>query len=867
MPSFILAVHCLLSGVVLNQAPEGVGAGDTAASREEVFLQQGPPSSGNGDQSLRETVVDPFSTPSTVELQAGDASSEAEEQHAKVESGRTHGKLRGVIHEMGRKSVIAQAVVIDRDSGKTVETDESGEFSIWLLPGRHQLVLRADGFEEYQSNIDIKRGEEIEFSFRLRPSLDGPQYRTIVEDHQEVAVSKTTLTDQEIHAVPGTRGDPFGVVKSLPGVSQMAGFLPYVVVRGAAPGNTGYFLDGIRVPLLFHVAIGPSVIHPYFIKAIDFYPSGAPVRLGRFASGIVEGQTKSGVKDEVHGEVDLRVTDAGALLEIPFSRKISKDCVSRSRKDCPKGPPRGALTVAGRYSYTGLILSLIPKLNVRLQFWDFQARLEHKLGNRARYTLFAFGSYDAIGQKTDPTSGEASRNDGIEDDELASLPMREGNGGVRQRRAENKNPDPFLQFEFYRIDQRIDAKVGKNSRFRGRIALGLDRSGVTATKTKEWIIAPRLQLIVPIRPGLDFGIGIDQETQIFRVEKDAIVDETNVEDLALLLRNRVVFAIGLWADIRWKRGPFEIRPGLRGDFYVQIGPSPFLPEARSVAQASGIDPRILLRERVHPKVVLRQSLGMYHQPPTVPIPIPGIENIGLDRGLQRNAQGSFGYELDLRLFTVSQEAYLGRLSRLQDYELSLSDDDILNELEDVIARLDGWSFGLETMIKIAQNRRVFGWIAYTLSRSSRKYSGGRTAPSTWDQSHLLNAVLGYQIGHKWALSGRVHYNTGRPYTKLAVGETIAEAFNNHRNDARLPGFFQFDLRAERVFRFKQWELRAFLDVANSTFSREVFGCGLEQGSIGGPQQPSQTEAIGIPGCADPQALRYIVPAVGMRAVF
>jgi hypothetical protein len=151
--------------------------------------------------------------------------------------------------------------------------------------------------------------------YRLEPDLDGPRYYTLVESKREVAVSRTTLQDDEIHTVAGTRGDPFAVVKSLPGTSQVAGFLPYVVVRGAAPGNTGYYLDGVRVPLLFHVAIGPSVVHPYFIDAVDFYPGGAPVRLGRYTNGIIEGRTQAAQRDRVRGEVDLRVTDAGEIAK------------------------------------------------------------------------------------------------------------------------------------------------------------------------------------------------------------------------------------------------------------------------------------------------------------------------------------------------------------------------------------------------------------------------------------------------------------------------------------------------------------------------------------------------------------------------
>src|SRR5690606_8492525 len=108
----------------------------------------------------------------------------------------------------------------------------------------------------------------------------------------------------------------------------------------------------------------------------------------------------------LRGEVDLRLTDTGALLEIPFDRPRKPECKQlgdrgdpelaraggpnsiREAKRACRGDARGALTLGGRYSYTGLILSAIPALNVKLRFWDYQARLDHDLGPRARYTAF-----------------------------------------------------------------------------------------------------------------------------------------------------------------------------------------------------------------------------------------------------------------------------------------------------------------------------------------------------------------------------------------------------------------------------------------------------------------------------------------------
>src|SRR5262249_25524987 len=159
--------------------------------------------------------------------------------------------------------------------------------------------------------------------------------------------------------------------------------------------------------ILFHVAIGPSVIHPYFIDSVDFYPGGAPVRLGRYVSGIIEARTVPARRDRVHGDVDVRLTDAGGLLEIPIDRRRAPGCKEPTRAErkaaaakagggkkgdaavkamrCARGPARGALTLAGRYSYTGAILSLVND-QVRIKFWDYQARFDHSLGKNIDFT-------------------------------------------------------------------------------------------------------------------------------------------------------------------------------------------------------------------------------------------------------------------------------------------------------------------------------------------------------------------------------------------------------------------------------------------------------------------------------------------------
>ena len=62
----------------------------------------------------------------------------------------------------------------------------------------------------------------------------------------------TTVTPAELREMPGAFGDPARVIEALPGVIPLGSALPFYFVRGATPSNTGYFLDGMRLPLFSH---------------------------------------------------------------------------------------------------------------------------------------------------------------------------------------------------------------------------------------------------------------------------------------------------------------------------------------------------------------------------------------------------------------------------------------------------------------------------------------------------------------------------------------------------------------------------------------------------------------------------------------
>ena len=153
------------------------------------------------------------------------------------------------------------------------------------------------------------------------PAAEAPLDVTVRGQRREIG--ETTLSAADVREMPGAFGDPFRAIEALPGVAPVVSGLPYFYIRGAPPNDNGYYVDGVRVPLLFHVGIGEAVIHPALIDHVDFFPGAAPAAYGGLAGAIIAGQTREPAT-EAHGQVNIRLFDAGGLVETPVDRRERK---------------------------------------------------------------------------------------------------------------------------------------------------------------------------------------------------------------------------------------------------------------------------------------------------------------------------------------------------------------------------------------------------------------------------------------------------------------------------------------------------------------------------------------------------------------
>jgi len=704
-------------------------------------------------------------------------------------------KLEGTVLARGTRQPLPGALVqigVGEASAST-ESGAGGKFSVDVPPGTHPLRIQCPGYAPLLRQVTVPSQEIIA---RLEPRETGERYETVVIAARDEAPVIPIRQDELIHTA-GSFGDPFRMIDSLPGVAQTTWPLPLYAIRGANPGNTGFFIDGVRAPALFHFALGPSVIHPFFIEKLDFYPGGYPVDFGRYVSGIVSAETASPATDRLHISADVRLFDAGGIAAMPFDHG------------------KGTVAVAGRYSYTGLILSAFSNA-YSVDYWDYQARIEHTLGP-GKLTLFAFGSGDNLTQKQPDVTDW---------------------GYVGQPNAIAPGLGKLM---FHRVQLRWAGNFAKG-RLTAAVVGGIDDSTVSVTSvfsqpfgSRSYTLAPRISERWSLASWIDVEVGGDAEFQRFRPTSlvqlyGGLLTTIYNQDL---LQDRDLLSTGVFTGLTLRLGSrVVISPGLRYDSYFEQG-----------TQASLPSPRLLIRYRVAENNWIKVTGGQFSQMPSLPVGVPGFEGFGLrSYGLQRSRQTSLGFEseledllgIDLNLDT---SVFYQRL-HLTDLRNTLLPDPLASDL---VEPREGESYGWEVMLRRPMKHKLYGWLAYTVSRSLRVVDG-IIVPSDWDQRHILNLVVGWRLPRNYSTSVRFHYNSGRPYP----------LYSSHNGDVigytHLADFPQLDLRADKRFIFDRWILDAYVELVNATLSKQVYD--LKQNEQGATVESSY---------------RLVLPSIGVHA--
>ncbi|MCB9607139.1 MAG: TonB-dependent receptor [Polyangiaceae bacterium] len=594
-----------------------------------------------------------------------------------------------------------------------------------------------------------------------------------------------TLNRAEVRQLPGAFGDPFRAIEALPGVTPLISGVPFFYVRGAPPGNVGYFLDGIRVPLLYHIGLGPSVIHPGIVKQVDLYPGGYPARFGRFAGGIVSGETAEPRTDLLHGEASVRLVDAGALVESPLAGG------------------KGTALVAGRYAYPGLVLQLFAPEAI-LRYWDYQTRASYEVTPDDRLTLFSFGAYDYLGEvQPDGTT------------------------------------DTFFNTQFHRVDLRWDQRHSASTNSRTALYVGLDRTqGEEGTFLRDRLAHLRYQLDYRASDQATYSVGADFALDHYDVR---FTDSEDQEDIGRLFPARTDYAMGAFGQVEWRPERWlTVTPGVRVDWYYSNAEYALAVEPR-VSARYDINQRWRL---IHALGVAHQPPAF-----VIPLPgfqVSGLED-GLQRSLQHSAGVETDLPWDVTAsVTLFQNAFfnmtdaLSRRGQNNDEPGDGGSDGGSNDAEEFSERALGHSYGVEVYVRRQLTKSVGGFISYTLSRSERSINR-ESFPSGFDRTHVLNLALSFNLGKRWRAGTRAVFYSGYPLSSDALAGLRSE------HPERIPAFWRLDWRLEKRWRLGKtgsWAL--VFEVVNTTLNKETIDveCDRFEDGLGNSSSTCREEKIG-----------------------
>jgi hypothetical protein len=564
----------------------------------------------------------------------------------------------------------------------------------------------------------------------------------------------------EVRLVPGAFGDPYRAIEILPGVVPTVSGLPYYYVRGAPPSAVGYFVDEVRVPYLFHFALGPSVIHPALIDDVTLHPAAFPASYGRYAGAIVAGRTREPAT-ELYGEGSVRLFDLGAYVEAPFA------------------DGRASAGVGGRYAYTAALFSLFVR-DTTVNYRDYNARASIQLNDSWRATALTFGSFDYAAQTRHPDKAPAFE-------------------------------EVLFASEFHRLDVRLDRLGDNGSSSRVAATIGFDRTRIDGGRfAQDVVVGARARHRAPITPTIDAEIGIDTFIDNYSADlpSPAAVSESDYAKSVAFFGSRTETATGAWISLGWhpQKG-FEVTGTARADVFTSGG-----------ATGIGPSPRLSARVPMAPKVTFLAALGAAAQPPSFAIPIPAVGYHELPGGIGFGYQKSAGVEIELPLRLLLRGiGFHHSYENLRDFARNVKD--LTNDLDfqqpQLVPNSPAQSYGLEIFLTRKLTSRIGGFLSYTLSRTTiGATAAAPTRISPFDRTHVLQLGSSVDLGANWRASARFLTYRGWPDEGADPNVVIPKG--------HLSPFFRVDARIEKRWHWrKEGYISLVLEVLNATAAEEV----------------------------------------------
>ncbi len=707
------------------------------------------------------------------------------------------GIIRGNVYDQESGDPIPFGTVKLTGSGietRGANTDLDGFFTFGNLPqGDFVLTATYVGYDSTTTEVNIAQEKEIEY-VRMNLASGGISLTTVdVSARREVArsdvaVSKVTVSSEQIMALPSTGGEPdiAQYLTVLPGVVSSGDQGGQLYIRGGSPVQNKLLLDGMTIYNPFHSIGLFSVFETEAIRAADVYTGGFNAQYGGRISAIVDIKTREGDKTDFSGLISASPFQAKVLVEGPLKKLDPETGSSISFLVTGK---RSLIAETSKSLYDYAVQDNFFNLGDSTQasdiglpynYQDLYGKLSFVGGNGSKLNLFGFNFTDDFDVPS-----------------LASLDWSNTGGGASFNLvppSSNVVIDGVLSASTYEINLN---EIGSG---------------------------PRSSQIANYTVQLNFTYFGDGDEIGYGFEFNGVNTDFRFINPLNVTFQQENFTSELNAFAKYKRkiGKLIFEPGLRVQYYAS-------------QTALSLEPRLGLKFNATEAVRFKAAGGLYSQNLISTQNDLDIVNFftGLlvgpestlfdtegqmtDDNLQKATHAIAGVEIDLSdNLTLNLEGYFkgfDQLIELNRNKLTAADPDF--------TVLDGEAYGGDIGAEY-RSGPLFLAGNYSLGFVTRD-DGEQVYPTSFDRRHNVNAYGSYAFGglRQWEAGFRYNFGSAFPFTQtlgfveepdfagtpvtaniLTGNGGLGVLLSPERNGGRLADFHRLDLSLQYTLSFR-----------------------------------------------------------------
>ena len=704
--------------------------------------------------------------------------------YSQVQAENQTGRIVGTVYERIIQNHVYSGIiplngvtVTISELGRSESTDSAGGFTFENVPpGKYGITAAVAGYDEsdvYKVIVESSKSSHIKIYLeRASFVLD----EVIVRARRTPkAISRQTVSSDEIKRIPGAAGDALRALQALPGVGVMNDFSGLLYIRGGGPEDNVFYFDRTYLLYPYHFGGLVATVNSEIIDKVDVYAGGFGAEFGADAQAVIDIYARDGRDDRFGVKTNVNMLMSEALMEGPIGE-------------------HGSWYLAGRRSYIDLFPIEVERITAFPRFWDYQAKLSYDLTENHHLSFDAFGADDFMELR-------------IKDEDVRYYSEFAGRfhykSGFHAQSLHLKSrlfSKLTSVFSFSHTPYLMDLSFGEGYFLR----VEPDMYGV------------RNDLEYSLNPKAKIEAGFATMTGIFGIKSffSRPPEESNLTGYDFLAdtfktdtTKRFTFIEeyiqGRYSPIK----PLNLTLGGRADYF-------------NLTDKISIQGRGSISLNLFSNLDLRLAWGRYFQSPQ---PFQILPDWGNPNVTDSNAT-HYIIEVERQLSSDTILKVAGYHKKLSDLITSDPKYIYLNQGE-------GFARGVEVFLKHSIPDKLFGWLSYTYSTSRRRDKLDEPErPYSYDQTHVITLTGNYKLTPTWEIGAKWHYSTGTPYTPIIGNTKMYDpkadrvryyAVYGEVNSKRVQPYHSLDISVNKSFIFNRWRLSAYLEILNAYNRKNV----------------------------------------------